>query len=163
MRFASPVSATCALLCAAEVVATPSQVLDERHTTALGTATVELASPSGSPNHLASGFIYGIPDTPNQIPAEFYTGMAFGYGRAGGAQISAPGRGWIWGPSEYNVRFNSALSNYRTCREHGAKFQLLLHDMWGADGTENATALFPGDDGDWTRSGVFSPLPVFSR
>lgn len=32
-------------------------------------ATVDLGSDNGTPQHLASGFIYGIPDNyPNQIP-----------------------------------------------------------------------------------------------
>jgi hypothetical protein len=32
------------------------------------TATVDLSVTRGRPRHLASGFIYGIPDKPNQIP-----------------------------------------------------------------------------------------------
>jgi hypothetical protein len=47
-------------------------------------------------------------------------------------------------------RFKSALSNYRTARQHGARFIFLIHDLWGADGTQNSTAPYPGDDGDWT-------------
>ena len=68
-----------------------------------GTATVNLGSNIGIPEHLASGWIYGIPDTLNQIPDHFYTDVGFRYGRAGGAQVVAPGRGWIWGLSEYKV------------------------------------------------------------
>jgi hypothetical protein len=63
-----------------------------------------LGNNTGSPQHLASGFIYGITDTPNQIPDHFYTNIGFNYARAGGAQVPAPGRGWIWGLSEYKVR-----------------------------------------------------------
>jgi hypothetical protein len=62
-----------------------------------------LGNNTGTPQHLASGFIYGIPDQPNQIPDHFYTGIGFNYARAGGAQVAAPGRGWIWGLSEYKV------------------------------------------------------------
>ncbi|KAJ9608904.1 hypothetical protein H2200_006675 [Cladophialophora chaetospira] len=109
------------------------------------TATITLSSSLGTPEHLASGFIYGIPDRPNQIPSEFYTGMGFKYGRAGGAQT--PSRGWLAGFSQYQPRFQSALSNYRTARQYGARFQLLIHDMWGADGGESKTAPFPGDNG----------------
>jgi hypothetical protein len=47
-------------------------------------------------------------------------------------------------------RFASALSNYKTAREHGANFIFLIHDLWGADGTQNSSAPYPGDDGDWT-------------
>ena len=69
----------------------------------LGTSTVNLGNNTGTPAHLASGFIYGIPDTQNQIPDQFYTDMGFNYARAGGAQVPAPGRGWIWGLTEYKV------------------------------------------------------------
>jgi hypothetical protein len=71
--------------------------------TILGTAVVNLANDTGTPSHLASGFIYGIPDTPDQIPDHFYTDIGFNYGRGGGAQVAAPGRGWIWGLDEYKV------------------------------------------------------------
>ena len=64
---------------------------------------VNFSNNTGTPKHLASGFIYGIPDTQNQIPDSFYTGMGFNYARAGGAQVQAPGRGWIWGLTEYKV------------------------------------------------------------
>ena len=85
------------LLCAAIVAASP---LESRDTI---TSTVNLSNNTGSPEHLASGFIYGIPDTENQIPDHFYTDIGFNYARAGGAQVPAPGRGWIWGLSEYKV------------------------------------------------------------
>ena len=75
----------------------------------LGTATVSLSQPSGTPAHLASGFIYGIPDNgkdlSTQIPDHFYTDIKFNYCRAGGAQLPAPSRGWIWGLEEYKACF----------------------------------------------------------
>lgn len=70
----------------------------------LGTSVVSLGNNTGAPKHLASGILYGLPDTANQIPDHFYTDMGFNYARAGGAQVAAPGRGWIWGVSEYKVR-----------------------------------------------------------
>lgn len=45
-------------------------------------------------------------------------------------------------------RFASSISYYRTCREYGARMQLLIADLWGADGT--AQIAMPGDDGDWS-------------
>jgi len=68
-----------------------------------GTATVNLALPQGTPSHLASGFIYGIPDTANQIPDSFYTDIGFRYTRAGGSQLAAPARGWVYGVNEFQV------------------------------------------------------------
>jgi hypothetical protein len=140
-----------------------------------GNAAVNLNVNTGTPQHLASGFIYGIPDNANQIPSSFYSEIDFGYGRAGGAQVASPGLGWIWGLAEYKVRgssflklsdvcletsqntktyfqvrFASALSNYKTVCQHGGKFVFLIHDLWGADGTQNSSAPYPGDNGDWT-------------
>lgn len=81
----------------------------------LGTATVSLAAPSGTPAYLASGFIYGIPDNgtsiSTQIPDHFYTDIKFNYNRAGGAQLPAPARGWVAGTTEFDV---SWLITYKT-------------------------------------------------
>jgi hypothetical protein len=74
------------------------------------TATVDLSVKRGKPQHWASGFIYGIPDTPNQIPDHFYENMGFNYGRFGGAQI--PAGGWVTGIAGYYGRLNSTKSNY---------------------------------------------------
>ncbi|KAK4139454.1 glycoside hydrolase family 39 protein [Dichotomopilus funicola] len=119
-----------------------------------GTATVSLSQASGTPAYLASGFIYGIPDNSNQvstqIPDHFFTDIKFQYCRAGGAQLPVPSRGWIYGIEEYRNRFGSALSNYRTTRKFGARFILLVHDLWGADSTQGTDAPYPGDNGDWT-------------
>ncbi|OQD79966.1 hypothetical protein PENANT_c041G00927 [Penicillium antarcticum] len=113
------------------------------------TATVNLGVSKGQSVHRASGFIYGIPDTLNQIPDHWYTDIGFNYGRAGGAQLDAPARGWIWGIDEYRARLESTLSNYQTCRKYGAPFILLPHDVWGTDHTNSSTA-WPGDNGDWS-------------
>ncbi|QSZ36634.1 hypothetical protein DSL72_006515 [Monilinia vaccinii-corymbosi] len=132
-------------------VANGSTIL-QRHTKdvdALGTSTINLNNKTGTPAHVASGLLYGIPDTQGQIPTYFYSEMGFNYGRAGGAQVPSPGRGWIWGLSEYKVRFSSALSNYHSTRKYGGKFIFLIHDLWGADGTQNSSAAYPGDNGNW--------------
>ena len=72
---------------------------------ATDTAVVNLNNNTGSIGHLASGILYGIPDTPNQIPSQFYSDIGFNYFRGGGAQVPAPGRGWIWGTTEYKVSY----------------------------------------------------------
>jgi len=115
-----------------------------------GTATVNLGNNIGAPKWLASGFIYGIPDTPNQIPDHFYTDIKFNYCRAGGAQVGAPGRGWIRGVTEYKNRFASLLSNYKTTRKYGGNFLFLMHDLWGADGGQGSSAVYPGDNNNWS-------------
>ena len=70
----------------------------------LGTISVDLSSNTGSTQHYASGFICGIPPKAGQIPDKFYTEIGLQYARFGGAQVAAPGRGWIHGMTEYNVR-----------------------------------------------------------
>lgn len=91
-----------ALFSAVLAAAVSANPLAERQVS--GTSTVNLGNNTGSITHRASGFIYGIPDTPDQIPDSFYIDMGFNYARAGGAQVPAPGRGWIWGLTEYKVR-----------------------------------------------------------
>lgn len=113
------------------------------------TASVNLNISKGKPVHWASGILYGIPDTKGQIPDHWYTDIGFNYARAGGAQLEAPARGWIWGPQDYQGRLQSTLSNYRTSRKFGATFILLPHDVWGTDHA-NSSTVWPGDNGDWS-------------
>lgn len=134
------------LLLTASFASPLARPLSPRDSTA---AVVDLSVKRGAPKHLASGFIYGMPDTPNQIPDHFYKEMGFNYGRAGGAQLEAPARGWIWGLEEYNGRLQSTLSNYNTARKYEADFILLPHDIWGTDHL-NSSTVWPGDNGDWT-------------
>ena len=137
-----------ALLPAAVAINSTPAPGENLHKRTLGTATVTLSAPRGSPSKYASGFIYGVSNTLDQIPDEFYTGMGYNYGRCGGAQTpSAGGKASV---EAYNTRFQSALSNYQTTRKYGGRFQLLLHDMWVADGGESDTDPFPGDNRDWT-------------
>jgi hypothetical protein len=102
------------LLCS--LVAVTAHPLEDRHVLegrADNTATVNFGNNTGTPKHLASGILYGVPDQANQIPSSFYTGMGFNYLRAGGAQVGAPGRGWIWGMNEYKVRLTCAYFHRR--------------------------------------------------
>jgi hypothetical protein len=136
------------LLLASGVIATPlvSRQNDK-------TAVVNLAVTRGPTKQLASGILYGTPDTPNQIPDYLYEGPKLKYYRAGGAQLFKVGeRGWHWG--EYKPRFESTLSNYNTARKYGGIFQMLPHDIWGTD-TVNDTTKWPGDDGDWSSYEAF--------
>lgn len=75
--------------------------LKERDST---TANVYFGNNTGAPQHLAAGILYGVPDEQGQVEDHWYTDMGFNYLRAGGAQLPAPARGWIWGLTEYEVR-----------------------------------------------------------
>ncbi|KAJ0361232.1 hypothetical protein COL26b_013796 [Colletotrichum chrysophilum] len=116
-----------------------------------GTAVVNLAQTSGTPQHLASGFIYGLPDNADgsastAIPQELAVGTGYIYNRAGGAQLPSPSLGYASG--QLTGRLQSFSSNYKTARSHGAGFQLLVHDLWGADSVQG-TIPWPGDNGNW--------------
>ncbi|KAF7554305.1 hypothetical protein G7Z17_g3031 [Cylindrodendrum hubeiense] len=126
-----------------------SETIEKR---ASGTATVNLAVTQGSPQQWANGFIYGFPDNTDgsantAIPLELRTGSGFNYCRAGGAQLASPSLGYAKG--QLQGRLYSFLSNYRTCRASGARFQLLVHDLWGADGVQGTDFQYPGDNGNW--------------
>ncbi|KAF5645131.1 glycoside hydrolase family 39 [Fusarium sp. NRRL 52700] len=144
------------------------------------TATVFLDQPSGKPEKLASGWIYGFPDnvdgtTNTDIPQKYIKDVGFKYNRAGGAQTPYKG----WSRNEYEVAhfpslafpvpfrfigvpttFNkghwiSILSNYRTTRRNGGKFILLIHDLWGTDNTQGKGFPYPGDGGTWKNWNAF--------
>ncbi|KAF5534685.1 glycoside hydrolase family 39 [Fusarium mexicanum] len=121
-----------------------------------GTATVFLDQPSGKPEKLASGWIYGFPDNADgtantDIPQKYIKDVGFKYNRAGGAQTPYKG----WARNEYEGRWKSSLSNYRTTRRNGGKFILLIHDLWGADSTQGKGFPYPGDKGNWKNWNAF--------
>lgn len=127
---------------------------------ATSAAVVDLSTLTGRATNLASGFIYGWPDNGTSastaIPASLVRGINFRANRAGGAQLSAPALGWAAGGyAGYIGRFESTLSNYRTTRLYGGDFILLPHDLWGADGKQDGSSVFPGDNGDWTEMETF--------
>lgn len=72
---------------AATVVAAAAATDLSRRQSSSTTAVVDLSTNRGATKHLASGFIYGIPDNETQIPDHWYTNMGFEYNRGGGAQM----------------------------------------------------------------------------
>ncbi|KAH7414400.1 glycoside hydrolase superfamily [Phaeosphaeria sp. MPI-PUGE-AT-0046c] len=118
-------------------------------------ATVNIDTSTGKAAFQASGWIYGFPDNgveaDTSIPEEFIRDVKFIGSRAGGAQT--PTRGWIDGYKSYVPRLESTISNYRTTRKYGGAFILLVHDLWGADGSQ--IPLYPGDNGNWTETDNF--------
>ena len=123
-----------------------------------GVAKVNLATRTGKATFLGSGFIYGWPnngvEADSTIPEYLAKDIKFNANRAGGAQT--PSRGWAYGGYKpYLPRFQSTLSNYRTTRKYGGEFILLVHDLWGADGSTKNTTLHPGDNGSWTEMETF--------
>ncbi len=121
----------------------PAQTLDDA-------VTVDFSTDLGAPQHRASGILYGLTEDGSQPPDEFFTGIDFRYERAGGAQLGSPG-GWVAG--DYERRWDSTLAQYQRTVELGGTFQMLPHDLWGADGTTSPR--FPGDNGDWSDYDAF--------
>ncbi|CAG8372669.1 unnamed protein product [Penicillium salamii] len=116
-----------------------------------GSSWVYLGDNKGTPEHRASGILYGIPDDGTQIPDHFYTNMGFNNHRTGGGQLPAPCRGWTYGYDEFLCRMDSTMKNYFTARRFGAPVQIILHDLWGIDGYGSVAEIpTPGDNGDWT-------------
>jgi hypothetical protein len=108
-------------------LAAPSPAVEHIEKRAVsGPATVNLNVNTGNIMHRASGFIYGIPDTANQIPDHFYTDIAFQYCRAGGAQVLSPGRGWIFGLTEYKVNIVAQHSLTLSDSQHDRTDLLVL-------------------------------------
>ncbi|KAJ7288525.1 hypothetical protein C8J57DRAFT_1494817 [Mycena rebaudengoi] len=118
----------------------------ESRQTAAQITTVDLAVNWGTPVRRASGILYGVPNTKNQIPSNFYTGMGVNYVSAGGAQFTGSS-GWITGG--YTGRFQNVLSNFQTARQFNAQFILKMSDLWGADGTQSSSAIYPGDNNNF--------------
>lgn len=73
-------------LAAAALASAATAQLSRRQSTS-NTAVVNLNTNRGEPKHLASGFIYGLPDSETQIPDHWFTNMGFEYNRGGGAQM----------------------------------------------------------------------------
>ncbi|KAK4031410.1 glycoside hydrolase family 39 protein [Parachaetomium inaequale] len=139
------------LACTGLALAGPGAVLEAQQ--AVGqTANVDVSVTRGKPDHLASGWIYGIPDNfPNQIPRSWYTDVGFRWGKGGGAQLGAVGqRGWVVSLNDYKGRFASTLANYKTCRALGADFHIYVHDLWGTDHAGGEGGKWPGDNNDFS-------------
>jgi len=131
---------------------TPQSAIEPRQTAAGQIAYVDLGITLGKPEHLASGWIYGIPDNfPNQIPSSWYTDIGFRWGKGGGGQLGNPGqRGWVVSLDDYKGRFASTLANYKTCRAVGADFHIYVHDLWGTDHAGGKGGKWPGDNGNFS-------------
>ncbi|MBE1879034.1 RICIN domain-containing protein [Myceligenerans pegani] len=115
------------------------------------TVSVDFAVSGGSPQHLASGTIYGMTEDGTLPQDHFYTDIGWNYMRAGGAQLDNPG-GWIGGT--YERRWTATREQAERTAQLGGTFVILVHDLWGADGEARA-AVFPGDDGDWSSFDAF--------
>lgn len=123
----------------------PDQPSVRAATTApVDTAMVDLADLGRTADQRGSGILYGLTEDRSNPPDEFLTGIGFRFQLAGGAQLDSPG-GWAAG--SYERRWTSTLAQCRRTTALGGTFIMLVHDLYGADGT--AIDRWPGDNGDW--------------
>ena len=111
------------------------------------TVTINMASYGGAPTYRASGFIYGIASDGSQPPNSLLTDIKVRNMRAGGSQIGCPNGGWVNGA--YTARWNVVKAYWSKAHAIGARYQMILAGVWGADGACTVPR-WPGDNGDWT-------------
>lgn len=68
-----------------------------------GSSYVWLNDNTGTPQHMASGVLLGIPSNPDQIPDHWLSDIKFWNMRSGGSQLAEPRRGWTRGLNEFMV------------------------------------------------------------
>lgn len=115
------------------------------HRSPIATVRVDLSEEVGLTSRRGSGILYGLTEDGAHPPDVLLAGMGFRFERAGGAQLDSPG-GWVAG--RYERRWASTLAQYRRTVLLGGTFILLVHDLYGADGT--AIGRWPGDEGDFS-------------
>ncbi|KAJ1025106.1 hypothetical protein NDA16_002613 [Ustilago loliicola] len=114
---------------------------------ATDTTTVHLDQCSGTPQHYASGVLYGVSGT-GTPPQTYLQQVGVNYISAGGAQSATSG----WGASvdAYKARFQTVVQDAKRVYDLGGVFIIKTSDLWGADATQPSNFPFPGDNGDWT-------------
>jgi hypothetical protein len=116
----------------------------------VATLHIDVGRKVGPADHRGSGILYGLTEDGANPPDRYLTEMGFRFQRAGGAQLDSPG-GWVAG--RYERRWASALAQCRRTVALGGAFILLVHDLYGADGT--TIDRWPGDGGDWSDFDAF--------
>ncbi|KAL2882028.1 hypothetical protein SGCOL_002769 [Colletotrichum sp. CLE4] len=115
-----------------------------------GSSYVWLNDNTGTPRHMASGVLSGIPSNPDQILDHWLSDIKFWNLRSGGSQLAEPRRGWTRGLNEFMGRYEYLKSAYQVTRRHGGNFQIMIHDMWGTDSYPSfADTPMPGDGGSY--------------
>ncbi|MFC5529868.1 carbohydrate-binding protein [Cohnella yongneupensis] len=139
------------LLCAVGT-ALPAVVMPSTTYAAVQSVTVDLSQTLGAPTNRATGFLYGLSENGTAPAGALLTDIKPKLFRGGGAGLS--GGAWaVGGYNGYLPRFNSVLAQYNRANAIGAKYQILVSDVWGSDGRtipDNNQPIFPGDNGSWT-------------
>ncbi|MFI6791426.1 hypothetical protein ACIBG4_29260 [Nonomuraea sp. NPDC050383] len=107
---------------------------------------IDMATHGGAPTYRASGFLYGLSPDASQPPPPMTDEIKVRQLRAGGSQLPAPDGGWVTGG--YAARWELVKAYRARAGRTGAHLEVLLSDLWGADGAD--IPRYPGDDGDWS-------------
>ncbi|RKP54446.1 carbohydrate-binding protein [Cohnella endophytica] len=125
-----------------------SSDLSERAYAASESVSVDLSQSLGAPTYRGTGFLYGLNQDGSAPIGGLLSDLKPKLFRGGGASLS--GGGWaVGGYSGYLPRFNEVRDQYNRANALGAKYQILVSDIWGSFAGLNPE-VFPGDNGDWT-------------
>ncbi|MFI0724206.1 beta-xylosidase [Streptomyces sp. NPDC021224] len=123
------------------------------------TVSIDLSRPGAAPNHVGSGFLYGLGQDGSAPADSLLQPLAPTLFRGGGARLD--GGGWrgdgYRAGSGYQARITSALAQARrvTAAPYHATYHLLVSDLWGADTTQPADTVYPCDNGDCSNWAAF--------
>jgi hypothetical protein len=124
----------------------PAIIIPGTASAAVESVTVDLNPNNGAPTNRASGFLYGLSEDGSAPAGALLSDLKPKLFRGGAVQSGTLG-GWAGGGyNGYLPRFNSVKAQYNRANSIGAKYQMLLSDMWYGGNAPN----FPGDNGDWT-------------
>ncbi len=118
--------------------------------------TVNLASVTGTATSVGEGFLYGISQDATQPPDQFLLPLGITALRGGG---HASGGGWIGDGYTYGTSTKADVAEVIAKRSafprpgYHAQYQVILADLYGADGSQPSNTTYPcagGNCSNWT-------------
>jgi hypothetical protein len=112
--------------------------------------TVNLAAPTGSSTSVGEGFLYGTSQDGTEPPDQFIEPLGVTAMRAGGH--ATPTGGWIADGYTYGTSTKAqvaeviAQAKRFTASPYHAQYQVLLSDIYGADGSQPSDTTWPCTD-----------------
>ena len=112
--------------------------------------TVNLAAPTGSATSVGEGFLYGTSQDGTEPPDQFVEPLGITAMRAGGH--ATPTGGWIADGYTYGTSTKAqvaeviAQAKRFTASPYHAQYQVLLSDIYGADGSQPSGTTWPCTD-----------------
>jgi len=112
--------------------------------------TVNLASVTGTANSVGEGFLYGVSQDGTEPPDQFIQPLGITAMRSGGH--ATPTGGWIADGYTYGTSTKAqvaeviAQAKRFTATPYHAQYQVLLSDIYGADGSQPSDTTWPCTD-----------------